>query len=106
MKDMHNSLTARIIGFASSLLLTGAAFLVIVRPAFFYFGVKEAIVAILILACLQAVAQSIFFLNILDEKGPRWNLVIFASTLSIILIIVLGSLWIMHHLDYRMMMPQ
>jgi cytochrome o ubiquinol oxidase operon protein cyoD len=102
MRDLHNSLTARIIGFASSLLLTGTAFWVIIRPSFFYLEVKEAAVAILILACLQAVAQSIFFLNILGEKGPRWNLVIFASTLSIILIIVLGSLWIMHHLDYRM----
>ena len=103
MKDMHNSLTARLIGFISSALLTATAFWIVVNPAFFYFGVAEAVVAILALACLQAVAQSIFFLNILGEKGPRWNLVIFASTLSIILIIILGSLWIMHHLDYRMM---
>lgn len=101
---MHSqSLTLRFIGFVASLILTFLAFLIFFRPDFFHLDMKTNIALILILAVLQASFQSICFLNILSEKGPRWNLVVFASTLSIIVIIILGSIWIMHHLDYRMM---
>lgn len=100
---MHKSLTSRVIGFVSSLILTLTAFLIIVSPDFFHLKVGAAVNVIFILALLQSVAQSIFFLNIFSEKGPRWNLVVFASTISIILIIVVFSIWIMNHLDYNMM---
>lgn len=100
---MHKTLSSRLIGFIASLILTSTAFLMILQPTFFHFGVKEAIIGLLVLAALQSIVQSIFFLAILDEKGPRWNLVVFATTLSIILIIILGSIWIMDHLRSHMM---
>jgi len=96
-------MTSRVIGFLASLILTLTAFLIIIRPDFFHLGTKGAIYAILILAILQSIIQSIFFLNILSEKGTHWNLVVFASTISIILIIVVFSIWIMDHLNYNMM---
>src|ERR1700722_5213665 len=80
-----DSMTSRVIGFLASLILTLTAFLIIIRPDFFHLGTKGAIYAILILAILQSIIQSIFFLNILSEKGTHWNLVVFASTISIIL---------------------
>ena len=102
---MHSkSLSSRVIGFAASLILTLTAFLIFFRPDFFHLEMKINIVAVLILAVLQSTAQSIFFLNILNEKGPRWNLVVFASTISVIVIIIVFSIWIMNQLDYRMMM--
>jgi len=58
---------------------------------------------LLALAVVQAICQSIFFLNVLSETGPRWNLLIFISTLSIMLIIIIGAIWIMQHLDANMM---
>ena len=88
----------------ASLILTGAAFLIVINPEFFRLDVKMAINIILVLALLQFVVQSIFFLNLLSEKGPRWNLVVFASTLSVLIIIIAGSIWIMNHLNYNMMM--
>jgi cytochrome o ubiquinol oxidase operon protein cyoD len=100
---MHSSLLSRVVGYLGSLILTVAAFLVIVYPKFFHLGVKTSALTILGLALLQSVVQSIFFLNILEEKGPRWNLVVFASTISIILIIIVFSIWIMNQLNYRMM---
>lgn len=101
---MHKSLTARFIGYFGSLILTLTAFLMIANPAFFHISNKIAIVLILVLAVLQSVVQSIFFLYILSEKGVRWNLVVFASTISIILIVIVFSIWIMNHLNYNMMM--
>lgn len=100
---MHKSLTARVVGYLSSLILTLIALWMIASPSFFHLNTKMAASTIFYLALLQAVVQSIFFLNIFSEKGPRWNLVVFASTLSIILIIIVFSVWIMNHLNYNMM---
>lgn len=99
---MEKSLASRTIGFAASLILTLTAFLIIYNPGFFHLGAGAAINVILILALVQSIVQSIFFLNVLSEKGTRWNLVVFASTISIILIIIVFSIWIMHHLNYNM----
>jgi cytochrome o ubiquinol oxidase subunit IV len=99
----HKSLSARIIGYTASLIFTLTAFFMILRPDFFHSNTQIAIIVIFVLALLQASTQAICFLNVIGEKGPRWNLVIFISTLSMILIIVIGTMWIMHHLNYRMM---
>jgi cytochrome o ubiquinol oxidase subunit IV len=102
---MHKSLSSRIIGYVSSLVLTFAAFFLVAYPEFFHFDTTPAFTVLLILALLQSASQSIFFLNVLSEKGPRWNLIVFASTISIVVIIIYFSIWIMHHLDTNMM-PQ
>ena len=101
---MHSkSLTSRVVGFVASLVLTVSAFLIFFRPDLFQLGMKINLVVIFVLAVLQCIVQSIFFLNILNEKGPRWNLVVFASTVSVVVIIVVFSIWIMNHLNYNMM---
>lgn len=101
---MHKTLSSRLIGFVASLILTVTAFFLVARPAIFQGNVKAVMVVILLLALLQFVVQCIFFLNLLSEKGPRWNLFVFISTLSIIVVIIIGSIWIMNHLNYNMMM--
>ncbi len=100
---IHKSLAARIIGFIASLIFTVTAFLIVLHPDFFHLSVRIDLIFILILALLQFIAQSICFLNVWGEKGPRWNFVLFLSTLTMILIIVIGTIWIMNHLDYHMM---
>lgn len=95
---------SRIIGFAASLIFTLTAYFIIRDPEFFHLKIKLAISIILILAVLQAMAQSIFFLHVLTEKGPRWNLLIFISTITVVVIIIAFSIWIMNHLNYNMMM--
>ncbi len=94
---MHSSLTSRIIGYVSSLILTMLAFFLIALK------IKMASLFILMLAILQASVQSIFFLNVLSVKGSRWNLLVYASTLGVIGIIIFFSIWIMEHLNHNMM---
>lgn len=98
---MKITLTSRCIGFFGSLLLTLTAYFLITRPGLF--STSAVILTLFILAIVQFVLQSICFLNIWNGTGARWNLVIFLSTVSIILIILGGTLWIMHHLNYHMM---
>ncbi len=95
----------RIIGFVTSLALTLAAYLVIIHPDLFYLRATTAVIVISILAVLQFSTQFLCFVRLRDETGAQWNLGVFISTLSIIAIVLIGSIWIMHHLDYNMM-PQ
>ncbi len=95
------ALKLRITGFIASLLLTLAAYWVLVTPE--SFSTKMTISILLVLAVLQGAVQAICFLHLSMDKKARWNLAIFISTLSIILTILIGSIWIMHHLNYNMM---
>lgn len=59
-------------------------------------------VALLGLAVLQAWAQLSCNFKLGKEEKPRWNLIAFYFMLAILLIITIGSLLIMHSLNYRM----
>lgn len=99
---MEHRLSLRITGFIASLILTLAAYFIIIDPDFFHFDVKAAILVIFVLALIQSLVQLIFFINVWKEKGPLWNLGVFASTVSIIFIVIFFSIWIINHLNYNM----
>jgi len=101
---MKNVAAIRTIGFVASLLLTLAAYIVITRPELFDLTTYGAIGVILTLAICQATIQFLFFLDVWRETGIHWNLGIFISTFSLILLIILFSIWIMHNLHSNMMM--
>lgn len=60
-------------------------------------------ILVLSLAILQLVVQLIFFLHLGREKKPRWNLQALLAAVGIIIILVVGSIWIMDNLNYSMM---
>lgn len=99
---MIHALSYRVTGFIASLVLTLAAYFIILQPEFFNFDIKTAVVIIFTLALIQSLVQLIFFINVWKEKGPLWNLGIFVSTASIIFIIIFFSIWIINHLNYNM----
>lgn len=53
-------------------------------------------------AMVQLIIQVVFFLHIGREKKPRFNLFFLVSTIGIIFVVVVGSIWIMNHLHYNM----
>jgi cytochrome o ubiquinol oxidase subunit IV len=57
---------------------------------------------ILLLAIAQLFVQLYCFLHLGKEPKPRWNLVTFSFAAILILVIVVGSLWIMNNLNYNM----
>lgn len=93
----------RTIGYLASLFLTLAAYFVITRPELFQLTVHGAVAVIIGLALCQATVQFIFFLDVWRETGIRWNLGVFISTVSLILLIILFSIWIMNNLSRNMM---
>jgi cytochrome o ubiquinol oxidase subunit IV len=103
---MKATLTSYITGFVLSVLLTLAATGLIwihINSGHTIFTHAFLIAAILILAIAQLFVQLIFFMHLADESGPRWKLGALVSAVGIILIVVVGSIWIMNHLNYNMM---
>ncbi len=100
-KEWHGTLRSYIIGFLASTLLTAVAFLlVMIRP------LSEQILmyAIIGLAIAQAIIQLLFFLHLGQEEAkPRWETIVFCFMAVVLLIIVIGSLWIISDLNNRVM---
>lgn len=94
------TLRSYIIGFILSLALTAASFYIVANHSI---QGKNLIFAIFGLALVQLLVQLIYFLHLGSGKDRLWSLMIFASTISIILIIVIGSLVIMNNLNYNHM---
>lgn len=99
----HGTVRSYTIGFILSIGLTIGSYIIVTQHLF---TTRNVIAAILGLAVLQLLIQVLFFLHLGRESKPRWNLVAFLFMLLVVLIVVIGSIWIMANLDYNMMSPQ
>ena len=87
-----------LLGFILSILLTVAAYLLVVNNML---SQGVLIIVILALAVIQLWVQLIMFLHLGQETGPRWKLISWISTASVLLIVVIGSIVIMNNLNYH-----
>lgn len=97
-RQFRNRLAHYILGGACALMLTSGAFLLIVTDA----DVRVVTAGLLSLAVVQMAVQLYFFLHLSEEKKPRWKNISLLFTISTVLIVVCGSLWVMTHLNYNM----
>lgn len=95
----HATIRAYITGFLLSLLFTFIPY---------YLVVHQTVTGTLLLATIlgfgviQMIIQVTFFLHIGRGPKPKWNLFFFLSTIGIILVVVGGSIMIIHNLHYNM----
>jgi cytochrome o ubiquinol oxidase operon protein cyoD len=87
-------------GFLLSLLLTLTSYYIVTKTHIH--GIPFLLI-LTTLAFLQAIVQFIFSLQVHLEKHPRWNLTALVFLLGTLLIVVIGSIWIMYSLNYRLM---
>lgn len=59
------------------------------------------LLVILLFALIQLIVQVVFFLHIGRGPKPRWNLYFLVATVGIVLIVVGGSIIIIHNLHYN-----
>lgn len=98
--DNEGSFSSYTIGFVLSIALTLLAYFLVVNHVL----VGEwLVISVMGLAILQALVQLLFFLHLGAESQPRWGFYTFIFMVVILVIIVVGSLWVMSNLDYRMM---
>lgn len=84
-----------VIGFLSSIILTIIAFYLVITAAF---PPKTLYIVVGGLAITQLFVQLIFFLHVNTHSKSSWNLLSLVFTLVVVLVLVLGSLWIMYNL--------
>ena len=94
------SLKSYITGFVLSLFLTLLSFFIVTYQII---SGWQLLVTISIIATYQALVQLFLFLHLNSKEKPRWNLILFLFMSLILAVILFGSLWVMNHLDYRMM---
>ncbi len=99
-------LKSYLIGFILSLALTLAAYVVVqIHVASEHSIISHAVLipTIFALAFVQLAVQPFYFLHLSFTAGAgRWKAAMFVSTFALVLLVVVGSLWIMNHLNYNM----
>ncbi|MEJ7138934.1 cytochrome o ubiquinol oxidase subunit IV [Amphibiibacter pelophylacis] len=100
--DEHSTATVKSYstGFILSIILTVIPFALIMTGAMTR---STAVFTIAILAVVQILVQIYYFLHIDFTKRERWNLGALAFTAFIVGIVIVGSLWIMYHMNANMM---
>lgn len=107
-KAGDKSVQSYLAGFGISIALTTAAFMLVwayQASSRELYNRTVMITALTILAVVQLVVQSLFFLHVSAERKARFNLYSGIFTAIVVLIIVVGSVWVMQNLNYNMM-PQ
>lgn len=101
---LKQSVIKYVSGFVGALAVTVVAFALVMSRVL----TGGWLIAVLVMfALVQLWVQLTFFLHLGSEAKPRWQLTAFLFTAVMVLVIVIGSLWIMYHLNYNMSMtPQ
>ena len=95
----HGTTQSYIVGFLLSLVFTAIPYYMVVNKS----ASGSALLAtILGIAVLQMVIQIVFFLHLGRGPKPLYNVAFFFATVGTILLVVVGSIWIMNHLNYNM----
>jgi cytochrome o ubiquinol oxidase operon protein cyoD len=100
----HGSVASYIAGFVLSLMLTLTAYLLVLRHVNSHHSILShgTLVFMLVgLALTQLIVQLIFFLHLDRESKPHWNMTVLLFAVTVVVIIVFGSLWIMDNLNYH-----
>ncbi|MGH7241611.1 MAG: cytochrome o ubiquinol oxidase subunit IV [Candidatus Saccharimonadales bacterium] len=105
-KAYKHTLNAYISGFILSIVLTFASYAIVQTHTSSnnqILAQPTVLVAILLFAIAQLCVQLYFFLHLGEESKPRWRLLTLLLAITVVVIVVMGSIWIMANLDYNMM---
>ena len=96
----HGSVKEYVIGLILSIVLTVIPFGLVMA------GNTGALTLAVILLCLvaQVFVQLVFFLHMNGSSEQIWNTASGVFIVLIVLIVVLGSIWIMNHLNHNMLL--
>lgn len=95
----YGSYKSYAVGFILSIALTFISFYLVMHGVF---PPKMLYVAVSVLAIIQLFVQVVFFLHLNTSSNASWNAISFFFTLLMVLILVVGTLWIMYNLYQKM----
>ncbi|WP_043530022.1 cytochrome o ubiquinol oxidase subunit IV [Litchfieldella xinjiangensis] len=103
MKDApasHGSVKSYVTGLILSIVLTIIPFAVVMGDML---DTAPTIWVIVATAVMQILVQLIMFMHMDTKQEEGWNFMSFVFTVTVLALVVGGSLWIMHHLHLNMM---
>ena len=97
----HGSLRSYLTGFGLSVVLTLIPFGIVMGDVFA--NPLWAVLIIFVLGAAQMLVHVYYFLHVDTEAEGGWLLMSFAFTALLLVIVLVGSLWVMFHLEENMM---
>lgn len=102
MKDAptsHGSVKSYVTGLILSIVLTIIPFYVVMTGAL---AMNTTVWVIVGTAVAQILVQLIMFMHMDTKQEEGWNFMSFVFTVTVLALVVGGSLWIMHHLHLNL----
>lgn len=96
----HGSRGTYLVGFLLSVVLTAIPFWMVMTGAL---APQATAIVIVALAVVQILVHTVCFLHVNTRAEGGWTLMAYAFTAVMVLIVIVGSLWIMYHLNSNMM---
>ena len=98
--ESHGTVSSYVIGFVLSVVLTAAAFGIVTQH---WLPQLESVIALAVLALVQIVVHLVYFLHMNTSSSQRWNLTAFGFTVLVAVILIGGTLWVLHNVSMQMM---
>jgi cytochrome o ubiquinol oxidase operon protein cyoD len=97
----HASRRGYLVGFILSVLLTAIPFWLVMSGAFG--STYATALTIVAFAAAQIVVHMIYFLHMNARAEAGWTMMALMFTIIIVVTVLIGSLWVMYHLNINMM---
>lgn len=97
----HGSVKEYVVGLFLSIVLTVVPFSIIM---FDLMTGTPAVIVILVCAVAQVLVQLVFFLHMNTSSEQLWNTTSAVFVVVLVAILIIGSIWIMAHLNHNMLM--
>lgn len=97
----HGSLKTYAIGFILSVILTAIPFWLVMGKVISNSSTTAFV--ILGFAAVQIVVHMIYFLHMNTKSEGGWSMLALVFTIMVVVIMLVGSIWVMYHLNTNMM---
>lgn len=97
----HGTFKGYVTGFVLSVILTAIPFWLVMGEV-----LENAVwttVIIMAFAVVQIVVHMVYFLHMNTKSEGGWTILALIFTITLVLITLTGSIWVMHHLNTNMM---
>jgi cytochrome o ubiquinol oxidase operon protein cyoD len=97
----HGTFRGYMTGFVLSVILTAIPFWLVMGDVLD--DTLMTSIVIMALAAVQIVVHMIYFLHMNTKSEGGWTFLALAFTLTLVVITLVGSIWVMYHMDQNMM---
>jgi cytochrome o ubiquinol oxidase operon protein cyoD len=97
----HGTFRGYMTGFVLAVILTAIPFWLVMGDVLN--NTMKTSIIIMALAAVQIVVHMIYFLHMNTKSEGGWTFLALAFTLTLVVITLVGSIWVMYHLDENMM---